>query len=144
MNSANKELNWIELNLILADNETDSTEKLRRQHSRQECVVCWDNKRDVKFQPCGHVVCCVNCGINVAKCPYCREKIAGRMVTRVSNMPDDKWWTCQDHRVYITLNTPSLRISVTMEKNIVIAHQRNFYLGTKNWHKRLWNNTSSG
>lgn len=44
-----------------------------------ECLVCSDMKRDMLFQPCGHVTCCSGCGSRVKKCLICRESVAGRI-----------------------------------------------------------------
>ena len=42
-----------------------------------ECLVCSDNKRDVLFQPCGHVCACANCADRVKKCLICRREVLG-------------------------------------------------------------------
>nr|QED40024.1 IAP-3 [Spodoptera frugiperda multiple nucleopolyhedrovirus] len=37
------------------------------------CKICFDNRRDVCFLPCGHVVSCRQCSSNVKHCPLCRS-----------------------------------------------------------------------
>ena len=52
--------------------------------SANECVVCWDNKANIIFQPCGHIVLCLDCQKGLLKCPVCRatrkggKKFAGK------------------------------------------------------------------
>ncbi|XP_058117166.1 E3 ubiquitin-protein ligase MIB1 [Anopheles ziemanni] len=43
-----------------------------------ECLLCSDQKRDTVFKPCGHVVCCENCGPRIKKCLICRESVLAR------------------------------------------------------------------
>ncbi|XP_050091265.1 E3 ubiquitin-protein ligase mind-bomb [Anopheles aquasalis] len=43
-----------------------------------ECLLCSDQKRDTVFKPCGHVVCCENCGPRIKKCLICREAVSSR------------------------------------------------------------------
>ncbi|KAK9709618.1 Ankyrin repeats (3 copies) [Popillia japonica] len=44
-----------------------------------ECLVCSDAKRDMLFQPCGHVTCCSGCAPRVKKCLLCRESVTSRI-----------------------------------------------------------------
>ncbi|KAL3276771.1 hypothetical protein HHI36_012138 [Cryptolaemus montrouzieri] len=44
-----------------------------------ECLVCSDAKRDILFQPCGHVSCCSGCAPRVKKCLLCRESVVNRI-----------------------------------------------------------------
>ncbi|KAF2905082.1 hypothetical protein ILUMI_01096 [Ignelater luminosus] len=44
-----------------------------------ECLVCSDAKRDMLFQPCGHVTCCSGCAPRVKKCLICRESVINRI-----------------------------------------------------------------
>jgi E3 ubiquitin-protein ligase MYLIP len=39
------------------------------------CKICMDAKIDTVLIPCGHWVCCNNCGSNIDKCPLCRSGI---------------------------------------------------------------------
>jgi len=48
--------------------------------SLRECVVCLSEPRAVRFAPCGHAVCCAECGDELVRrvrpCPACRAPIA--------------------------------------------------------------------
>ncbi|XP_076298620.1 E3 ubiquitin-protein ligase mind bomb 1 isoform X4 [Lasioglossum baleicum] len=44
-----------------------------------ECLVCSDGKREMLFNPCGHVACCNTCAPRVKKCLICRENVLTRM-----------------------------------------------------------------
>ena len=51
---------------------------LKRQ---KECCVCINEKADVLFLPCHHVVSCMSCAQRIrrerpAKCPVCRKEIS--------------------------------------------------------------------
>lgn len=47
-----------------------------------ECLVCSDAKRDILFQPCGHVSCCASCAPRVKKCLICRDSVTNRIKVR--------------------------------------------------------------
>jgi len=49
------------------------------------CVVCFDKRRAMAFIPCGHVVCCEDCGNRVADCTMCRKKIQNRFKIYLSS-----------------------------------------------------------
>ncbi|GMI08113.1 hypothetical protein TrVE_jg11757 [Triparma verrucosa] len=38
-----------------------------------QCAVCMDKGVEGCFTPCGHMVCCVDCGEALDSCPICRE-----------------------------------------------------------------------
>jgi len=40
-----------------------------------ECVVCMDQRAEVLFGPCGHLVCCPPCARQLTECPICRATI---------------------------------------------------------------------
>ena len=49
------------------------------------CAVCWENKPNVLFLPCGHVITCVQCASNTDlgdDCPMCRERVGSRYLHR--------------------------------------------------------------
>ena len=52
---------------------------LRKRRCEEECVghcvVCHERAREVAFDPCGHFVCCSECGLRVSTCPLCRGAI---------------------------------------------------------------------
>lgn len=35
------------------------------------CIICFDRTIDCVATPCGHQVCCLDCGQNITKCPVC-------------------------------------------------------------------------
>ena len=37
------------------------------------CCICMDKKREVAFDPCGHIVCCTTCVNYIKLCPLCRS-----------------------------------------------------------------------
>jgi hypothetical protein len=43
-----------------------------------ECAVCMDQRAEVLFGPCGHLVCCPPCARQLAECPICRAAIRTR------------------------------------------------------------------
>ena len=43
------------------------------------CVVCHERAREVAFDPCGHFVCCSECGLRVSTCPLCRGAIEKKL-----------------------------------------------------------------
>jgi hypothetical protein len=46
------------------------------------CVVCMEFRREVLFQPCGHLVCCVQCARQTAVdigCSVCRVKVTSAL-----------------------------------------------------------------
>ena len=42
-----------------------------------KCCVCMDRRKNVLFEPCLHIVCCVTCtkGLRDEQCPLCRKDI---------------------------------------------------------------------
>ncbi|XP_031345282.1 E3 ubiquitin-protein ligase MIB1-like [Photinus pyralis] len=55
-----------------------------------ECLVCSDVKRDILFQPCGHVSCCSTCAPRVKKCLICRESVVSRIKIEECMVCSDK------------------------------------------------------
>ena len=43
------------------------------------CAICWDNPKQIIFDPCGHHIACKGCTADIQKhsneCPICRVKI---------------------------------------------------------------------
>ncbi|KAM6248633.1 baculoviral IAP repeat-containing protein 7 [Porphyrio hochstetteri] len=62
-----------------------STEQqLRRLQEEKMCKVCMDRDVSVVFVPCGHLVACGECAINLKLCPICRAVIEGSVKTFMS------------------------------------------------------------
>jgi len=49
--------------------------KLFSNWSTEDCAICFNNKREVYFAPCGHCVVCKACAKKIDKCPIDRIKI---------------------------------------------------------------------
>ncbi|XP_074027203.1 E3 ubiquitin-protein ligase MIB1 isoform X2 [Leptinotarsa decemlineata] len=56
-----------------------NTQNSNTNSTLEECLVCSDAKRDMIFQPCGHVMCCSACAPRVKKCLICRESVITRV-----------------------------------------------------------------
>jgi hypothetical protein len=43
----------------------------------QQCIMCYENKKNVQFQPCNHVISCYRCVQHMTKCecPVCKTGI---------------------------------------------------------------------
>lgn len=50
-------------------------EENRNLKELNQCKICMDNDINVTFIPCGHLVCCSDCGKSVRHCPLCRTPI---------------------------------------------------------------------
>uniref|UniRef100_A0A8C2STE2 RING-type E3 ubiquitin transferase n=1 Tax=Coturnix japonica TaxID=93934 RepID=A0A8C2STE2_COTJA len=56
-------------------------EQLRRLREERMCKVCMDRDVSVVFVPCGHLVACGECALNLRLCPICRAVIRGSVRT---------------------------------------------------------------
>ena len=68
---------------------TDDTNEL--------CIICFEEKRNIAFVPCGHWMCCSACTPRVQECPVCRAEIQTRVI--MSN--EVKMSVCVVCRVHI-------------------------------------------
>ncbi|XP_030319002.1 baculoviral IAP repeat-containing protein 7 [Calypte anna] len=59
-------------------------EQLRRLREERMCKVCMDRDVAVVFVPCGHLVACGECALNLRSCPICRAAIRGTVRTFMS------------------------------------------------------------
>jgi hypothetical protein len=43
----------------------------------EQCILCYDNKKNTKFLPCGHTIACYHCTQQLVKseCPICKTNI---------------------------------------------------------------------
>ena len=39
------------------------------------CKICGQRQVKVVFMPCGHLVCCLECGLQITHCPVCSSAI---------------------------------------------------------------------
>ena len=44
-----------------------------------ECVICYADKKEIVFDPCGHFYTCVSCSQKIKVCPICRANINNRI-----------------------------------------------------------------
>ncbi|NXL79490.1 BIR7B protein, partial [Leptocoma aspasia] len=57
--------------------QLSTEEQLRRLQEQRMCKVCMDKDVSVVFVPCGHLVACEECALNLRLCPICRAVIQG-------------------------------------------------------------------
>uniref|UniRef100_A0A8C9NMM4 RING-type E3 ubiquitin transferase n=1 Tax=Serinus canaria TaxID=9135 RepID=A0A8C9NMM4_SERCA len=57
--------------------QLSTEEQLRRLQEERMCKVCMDRDVSVVFVPCGHLVACEECALNLRLCPICRAVIQG-------------------------------------------------------------------
>ncbi|NXW76244.1 BIR7B protein, partial [Hirundo rustica] len=62
---------------LLAPSQLSTEEQLRRLQEERTCKVCMDKDVSVVFVPCGHLVACEECALNLRLCPICRAVIRG-------------------------------------------------------------------
>ena len=48
-------------------------------NERCECVICFEKHRAIIFDPCGHIMCCLDCSVLCNDCPICRAVIVKKM-----------------------------------------------------------------
>ena len=41
----------------------------------EQCILCYDNKKNTKFLPCGHTIACYYCTLVKNECPICKTNI---------------------------------------------------------------------
>ncbi len=52
----------------------DEEEGYRGDRVAGTCVVCLEEAVDMVFTSCGHLCCCMGCGLGLERCPICRVK----------------------------------------------------------------------
>ncbi|NXO02953.1 BIR7B protein, partial [Rhinopomastus cyanomelas] len=71
-------------NTQLSQSRMSTEEQLRRLQQERMCKVCMDRDVSVVFVPCGHLVACGECAINLRLCPICRAIIRESVRTFMS------------------------------------------------------------
>ncbi|KFQ57690.1 Baculoviral IAP repeat-containing protein 7-B [Pelecanus crispus] len=66
------------------ESRMSTEEQLRRLQEERMCKVCMDRDVSVVFVPCGHLVACGECALNLRLCPICRAVIRGTVRTFMS------------------------------------------------------------
>ncbi|NXT49304.1 BIR7B protein, partial [Pluvianellus socialis] len=69
---------------LLSPSRMSTEEQLRRLQEERMCKVCMDRDVAVVFVPCGHLVACGECALNLRLCPICRAVIRGSVRTFMS------------------------------------------------------------
>ena len=67
-----------------AEEEEDESPKPTRKVIREpECVICYENKPNVIYSDCLHMVICSTCDKNgrFKRCPFCRTRVNGLKIT---------------------------------------------------------------
>ncbi|XP_021948642.1 baculoviral IAP repeat-containing protein 7 isoform X2 [Folsomia candida] len=59
-------------------------EELRKLREATQCKICMDNKVEVVFLPCGHLVSCTRCATALSNCAVCRQPIKAYVKTYLS------------------------------------------------------------
>ncbi|NXK71482.1 BIR7B protein, partial [Amazona guildingii] len=66
------------------ESQLSTEEQLRSLQEERMCKVCLDKDASVVFVPCGHLVACRECALNLRSCPICRADIQDRLRTFMS------------------------------------------------------------
>ncbi|KAF1576888.1 UNVERIFIED_CONTAM: Baculoviral IAP repeat-containing protein 7-B, partial [Eudyptes pachyrhynchus] len=69
---------------LISPSRMSTEEQLRRLQEERMCKVCMDRDVSVVFVPCGHLVACGECALNLRLCPICRAVIQGSVRTFMS------------------------------------------------------------
>ena len=56
----------------------EENKKLVEKRDFGECCICLEEGKLNVFVPCGHVACCLGCGVEIAACPICMAPVQAR------------------------------------------------------------------
>ncbi|KAG9466205.1 hypothetical protein GDO78_017041 [Eleutherodactylus coqui] len=59
--------------------DLDVQEQLITLQEERTCKVCIDNEANMLFIPCGHLITCMDCCVDLKVCPVCRKSIVSTM-----------------------------------------------------------------
>ena len=64
------------------DMEDDNPKPILKAITEKECVVCFENKPNILYTECLHIVSCSSCDTKgkFSKCPLCRTKIKNKKI----------------------------------------------------------------
>ena len=64
------------------DMDEDDPKPILKAITEKECVVCYENKPNILFTECLHIVICSSCDTKgkFTKCPFCRTKIKNKKI----------------------------------------------------------------
>ena len=59
------------------EEQKDESPKKKARADDNLCKICCDNEVNCCFVPCGHVACCLRCGLKFedGKCPICQQNV---------------------------------------------------------------------
>ncbi len=60
----------------LKDEVSKLNAQLVEEKDKHNCVVCFENKREVLLKPCNHFCLCVSCLPKLKRCPICNQTIS--------------------------------------------------------------------
>ena len=66
-----KLIEWLRKNFDPTQDE--EPEPPDKKAKRDECKICFDKLIDSVFVPCGHILACLTCAMNVDQCPVCES-----------------------------------------------------------------------
>ncbi|NXP11045.1 BIR7B protein, partial [Thinocorus orbignyianus] len=69
---------------LVSPSRISTEEQLRRLQEERMCKLCMEGDVSVVFVPCGHLVTCEECSLNLRLCPICRAVIQGSVRTFMS------------------------------------------------------------
>lgn len=52
----------------------------------RDCMVCYENPPNVRFDPCGHAIACVPCALRMKKCLECHQVIVSKTSLSMSTI----------------------------------------------------------
>jgi len=52
--------------------------------SKNLCDICFEQSKQILFQPCNHISCCKNCSQDLSTCPICRKNIQTKLSVYLS------------------------------------------------------------
>ena len=64
------------------DEDYDGPKPLLKAIKEKECVICFENKPNILYTECLHIVACSSCDAKgkFIKCPFCRTKIKNKKI----------------------------------------------------------------
>jgi baculoviral IAP repeat-containing protein 7/8 len=65
-----------EFKCMQIDEKQQEEENTNTENENKElCKICYEQIRNICLLPCGHVIICLDCSLNLVKCPICRTMI---------------------------------------------------------------------
>jgi hypothetical protein len=64
-----------ELKMITQKQIENIDKELQTKKKDNDCIICYANKKEICFYPCGHFCACAVCSEKIKHCPVCRADI---------------------------------------------------------------------